>query len=60
MNLRRIFRRTRPSPVPQQLDPHEARVMSAWGLDAEEWASLTATERARLRTLYTKAPRYKA
>ena len=61
MNLRRIFRRTRPTPAPAtSAHAHDIRVMAACGLDEEEWASLTATERANLRTLHTKAPRYTA
>ena len=58
MNLRRWFRRTRPTLAPPQLDPHEARVASAWNHTEQSWAALTAQERANLRTLYTKAPRY--
>lgn len=59
MRLPRIFRR-RPRVVITQLDPHEARVISAWGFTEAQWDALTAQERANHRTLYTKAPRYTA
>lgn len=58
MRLRDIFRRTRPAPPAPRIDPHEARIIAAWGLTEHQWAALTAQERANHRTLYTKAPRY--
>ena len=58
MNLRNLFRRTRPTPPPQRLDPHEALVASAWNHTEQSWRALTAQERANKRTNYTKAPRY--
>jgi hypothetical protein len=57
MLITRWFRRARPTPPPR-LDPHEARIISAWGLTEAEWDALTGLGRAYLRTNYTKAPRY--
>ena len=59
MRLTRIFRHTRPA-LPQRMDPHEARVASAWGFTEQSWLALTDHRRAYYRTNYTKAPRYTA
>jgi hypothetical protein len=59
MNLPRIFRRTRPAPKPR-LDPHEARVISAWGFTEQEWHELNNPARAYFRSNYTKADGYTA
>ena len=57
MNLRNIFRRTRPTPAPPRMDPHEALVLSAWGFTPAQWSALTNPQRAYFRKNYTKAPR---
>lgn len=57
MNLRHIFGRARPIPAPPRLDPHEARVIAAWGFTPAQWSALDNTQRAYFRTNYTKAPR---
>lgn len=49
-----------PSVIPEQLDPQEARVISAWGLTLAKWKSLTEVERAKLRFDYLQAPGYVA
>lgn len=57
MRLPRFLRRTRPTPPAHRLDPHEARVIAAWGFTEPEWSALSNNQRAYFRTNYTKAPR---
>jgi hypothetical protein len=59
MRLFPWFRR-RPAPAPPRMDPHEARIASAWGFTEAEWLALTDQQRAHYRAAYTKAPRYVA
>ena len=56
----RLFRRSRPAPVPAPLDPQEARVISAHGHTEESWAALPSPERVKARDTYTKAERFAA
>ena len=58
MRLRDIFRRTRPTPPTPRLDPHEAKVISAWGFTETQWSALDNPQRAYFRTNYLKAPRH--
>jgi hypothetical protein len=53
----RFFRSRRPKPV---VDPRpelaEARVMSAWGMNEDQWRSLSDFERANCRRNIVTAP----
>lgn len=55
----RFFRRNRPAPpAPARLDPSEARIASAWGINEHEWRRLSDAARAHARANLTKAPRF--
>lgn len=55
MNLRRIFRRTRPTPPPAPtVHPHDLIVMGVCGITPELWQTLDPTSRAWFRTNYLK------
>lgn len=54
MNLRRIFRRTRPTPPAPSLHPQDLATITWYGLTETEWHALTNPERAHYRTVYMK------
>jgi len=55
------FRRRRPQHRAESRPPiGEVLVMSAWGLDEDQWRALTEPERAERRLNITSAPRFKA
>lgn len=55
----KIFKRRRPQRRADcRPDISEVRVMSAWGLNEEQWHGLTDFERAECRRNITAAPRF--
>ena len=54
MNLRRMFRRTRPTPAPPRLDEAELAVIRFHNLTPAKWSTLTNPERAEYRNIYWK------
>ena len=54
MNLRRMFRRARPTPAPQRIDPGELTIISWYDLTPEQWAALPNHRRTEYRDFYMK------
>jgi len=59
--MRNIFKRRRPKHVADNRPSvAEARVMSAWGMNQEQWAALSDWHRAECRRNITAGPWFRA